>query len=161
MGHQTRAPHPAPISTLPEVVRQVAELPHLSMAELTQRWQVVMGTDVPHANKRTLIQHLAYRLQELAYGGLAPETQAQLAEIYTQAGCPARMRGRDRQERPAAMPGTTLVREWRGATYQVTVCAQGYAYQGRLYRSLSAIAREITGTRCSGPAFFGVKERAR
>ena len=98
---------------------------------------------------------LAYRVQELAYGGLKPETLARLDALGEQFDggkvSVRRMRGDDR---PIA--GTQLIREYQGVEHVVTVMRDGYDYQGRPYQSLSAIARHITGTRWNGRVFFGL-----
>jgi hypothetical protein len=98
----------------------------------------------------------AYRIQELAYGGLKPETQARLEALGEQFDggkiTVRRMRGDDK---PIA--GTQLIREYQGIEHVVTVTRAGYEYQGRPYQSLSAIARAITGTRWNGRVFFGLR----
>jgi DUF2924 family protein len=93
-------------------------------------------------------------MQELARGGLRPEPQRQLRRIaqqFKETGA-ATVRAR-----PELRPGTRLVREWQGRTYDVLVVDDGFSWQGTRYRSLSAIARKITGTAWSGPLFFGLK----
>jgi hypothetical protein len=93
-------------------------------------------------------------MQELALGGLRPEPQRQLLRIaqqFKETGA-ATIRAR-----PELKPGTRLVREWQGRTYDVLVLDEGFSWQGTRYRSLSAIARKITGTAWSGPLFFGLK----
>jgi hypothetical protein len=93
-------------------------------------------------------------MQELARGGLHPEPQGALLRIareFKETGAATIC------TRPALKPGTRLVREWRGRTHEVLVLDDGFAWQGRHYRSLSAIARKITGTAWSGPLFFGLK----
>ena len=100
----------------------------------------------------------AYRVQEIAYGGLKPETVQRLEALGEQldGGNPAlrRIRGDD-------MPiiGTRLIREYQGVEHSVTVLHDGFEYQGRPYQSLSSIARAITGTRWNGWLFFGLKNR--
>jgi hypothetical protein len=101
-----------------------------------------------------LVQAVAYRMQEVARGGLRPEPQRQLLRIaqqFKETGA-ATIRAR-----PELKPGTRLVREWQGRTYDVLVLDDGFSWQGTRYRSLSAIARKITGTAWSGPLFFGLK----
>ena len=94
-----------------------------------------------------------YRIQEEAYGGLDRETRRRLREIAAAAD-----RGERRPIGAAPLrPGTALTREWQGRTHAVNVLAQGFEYQGKPYRSLSEIARVITGTRWSGPKFFGLR----
>ena len=107
----------------------------------------------PGFSRNYLISRLAYRIQELAYGGLKPSTRAKL-ESLADALDPkaARMRVVN-----GPVVGTQLIREWRGTEHRVTVLANGFEWQGRRYRSLSAIARGITGTRWNGPLFFGLR----
>ena len=108
-----------------------------------------------------LESRLAYRIQELAYGGLKHETIERLEALAEGLnGNNAPMRRRRGMSRPIA--GTMLVREWQGAEHRITVLNDGYEYQGRAYKSLSAIARTITGTRWNGWVFWGLKnQRAR
>ena len=109
-------------------------------------------------NRRYLESRLAYRIQELAYGGLKPETVRRLEALGEQFADRNVTRRRIRHD---AMPiaGTRLLREWQGVEHTVTVLAEGYEWQGRPYRSLSAIARAITGTRWNGLVFFGLKSQ--
>ena len=101
---------------------------------------------------------IAYRIQELAYGGLKPETIRRLEILGEQYDSDNVTTRRIRHDaRPVA--GTRLVREYRGVEHTVTVLADGYEWQGRPYRSLSAIARAITGTRWNGLVFFGIKRQ--
>jgi hypothetical protein len=93
-------------------------------------------------------------MQELALGGLRPPRQRQLRQFAQQLN--ESQEGRIRR-RPELKPGTRLVREWQGRTYEVLVLDDGLSWQGTSYRSLSALARKITGTAWSGPLFFGLK----
>ena len=103
-----------------------------------------------------LTRAIAYRLQEKAFGGLKPSTQRMLAEFaYDGANGSAAVRSR------ILRPGAVLVREWRGISHQVSVLEKGLSFRGKRYRSLSEVAREITGTRWSGPLFFGLKRSQR
>jgi hypothetical protein len=107
-----------------------------------------------HFSRELLVRAVAYRMQELARGGLRPEPQRQLRRIaqqFKETGA-ATVRAR-----PELRPGTRLVREWQGRTYDVLVVDNGFSWQDTRYRSLSAIARKITGTAWSGPLFFGLK----
>jgi Protein of unknown function (DUF2924) len=93
-------------------------------------------------------------MQEVALGGLHPQPQRQLRQIarqFKQTG-QATIRAR-----PELKPGTRLMREWQGRTYDVLVLDDGFSWQNTRYRSLSAIARKITGTAWSGPLFFGLR----
>lgn len=138
------------------VMAQVAALPDKSTAELKRMWQDLFGTAAPPYNRAFLIKRLAYRLQELAFGGLSEETEERLDSLARDAvyADPARMRRRV-VNRPVV--GTRLMREWQGVEHHVTVLDNGFEYQGRRYKSLSVIARTITGTRWSGPRFFGLR----
>ena len=119
----------------------------------------VRQSNFPPYNRRFLEHRLAYRIQELAYGGLKPETLRRLRALAKEldGGDPERRRRRPSQDRPIA--GTRLIREWQGVEHCVTVRDEGFEYQGRPYQSLSAIARSITGTRWNGWLFFGLKNR--
>ena len=127
----------------------------LDIGELRQQWRGLYKTQAPrHFSRELLVRAVAYRMQELARGGLRPEPQRQLRRIAQQfkktgdATMPARAE---------LKPGTRLMREWQGRTYDVLVLDGGFSWQGTRYRSLSAIARKITGTAWSGPLFFGLK----
>ena len=133
----------------------LARLPELDLGELRQQWRALYKADAPpHLSSELLVRAVAYRMQEAALGGLRPERQRQLRHFAQQ----LKESGEGRiRSRPALKPGTRLVREWRGRTYEVLVLDDGFSWQGTHYRSLSAIARKITGTAWSGPLFFGLK----
>jgi hypothetical protein len=139
------------------VIGQVAALKTTPTRELKAKWRELFGTEPPLYNRRFLESRLAYRIQELAYGGLKPETVARLEAIAEDldGGDPDRRRRRAAQDRPIA--GTRLIREWQGVEHCVTVRDEDFEYQGRPYKSLSAVARAITGTRWNGLIFFGLK----
>jgi hypothetical protein len=140
------------------VLARVAALKALPIAKLKEQWRDLFETEPPPYNRRFLEHRLAYRIQELAYGGLKPETLTRLRALAEDldGGNPARRR-QPAKDRPIA--GTRLIREWQGVEHCVTVCDDGYEYQGCPYKSLSAIARAITGTRWNGLMFFGLKNR--
>jgi Protein of unknown function (DUF2924) len=102
-----------------------------------------------------MVPFLAYRIQENRYGGLKPSTRAELRRIVRNLGKDA---SNGQLSRPRMKPGTRLYRRWRGETHEVVVTDSGFEYRGAAYQSLSEIARKITGTRWSGPAFFGLKK---
>jgi hypothetical protein len=137
---------------------RLAALKTTATPELKQQWRDLFGKEPPPYNRRFLESRLGYRIQELAYGGLKPETLARLEKLGEQfdGGKVAvrRIRGDDK---PIA--GTRLIREFQGVEHTVTVLQDGYDYQGRPYQSLSAIARAITGTRWNGWVFFGLKNK--
>ena len=103
-----------------------------------------------------MIPFLAYKIQERAHGGLGPRTRAELRRIARGLERPPGSAEPRTQRR--IKPGTRLVRQWRGETHEVAVGESGFEYRGTDYRSLSEIARKITGTRWSGPAFFGLND---
>jgi Protein of unknown function (DUF2924) len=139
----------------------VAALKALPIRQLKEQWRQLFEREPPPFNRAYLESRLAYRIQELAYGGLKPDTikrlQALADELEQEAAGPRRQRS---QSRPTA--GTQLVRDWRGIEHRITVTEEGFQHEGKPYKSLSAIARAITGTRWNGLVFFGLKsQRAR
>ncbi len=147
-------------TTPPSVAAQVARLHSLSMPEIKALWQKLFGRETPTHNRQFLERRLAYKLQEDAFRTVDPsllERNRRRIETLVETGKNPR---RDRDYHPVA--GTVLTREYRGVVHQVVATADGqYDYEGRSYRSLSMIAREITGTRWSGPLFFGLKAPAK
>jgi Protein of unknown function (DUF2924) len=142
------------------VLAQIGALKSMPSTGLKARWRELFDTEPPPYSRRFLESRLAYRIQELAFGGLEPETIERLAALAEGLGGKGTRRARSAQERP--ITGTRLIREWQGVEHSVTVRDDGYEYQGRPYKSLSAIARLITGTRWNGWIFFGLKsQRAR
>jgi DUF2924 family protein len=139
------------------VLAQIAALKSMDAKALKARWRELFGTEPPPYNRRFLESRLVYRVQELAYGGLRPETLERLAALAEQIDGKSTRRARSANDRPIA--GTRLVREWDGVEHSVTVRDDGYEYQGRPYKTLSGIAREITGTRWNGWVFFGLKNQ--
>jgi hypothetical protein len=134
----------------------LARLPELTFSELRQQWRALYKSDAsPHLSRELLLRAVAYRLQEVAFGGLRPERQRQLRQIARQFNQTGEIGRRARLELKS---GTRLVREWRGRTYEVLVLDDGFSWQGTHYPSLSAVARKITGTPWSGPVFFGLKQ---
>ena len=140
------------------VIAKIAALKTAPMPALKTMWRDLFDAAPPPYNRRFLESRLAYRIQELAYGGLKPETIERLEALAENLGDsePATRRRRG-TERPVI--GTRLIREWQGIEHCVTVRNEGYEYQGRPYKSLSAIARGITGPRWNGWIFFGLKNQ--
>jgi hypothetical protein len=150
-GTRTEASAPDPL------IERIAALEALRIEQLRSRWVEVYGKPPPPSSHRQfLVRGLAHRLQENALGGLAPAQRRRLADLAarlerdpkTALSVPLRIK-----------PGTRLIRAWSGERHQVTVLEHGFEYRGERYRSLSAIARSITGASWSGPAFFGLKTR--
>jgi hypothetical protein len=137
------------------VLARLAELKTMEIVALKAMWRDLFVAEPPPYNRKFLESRLAYRIQELAYGGLKPETLKRLAELA------AELELRGSRARSGNMPvaGTRLLREWQGVQHMATVLADGFEYQGRPYKSLSAIARTITGTRWNGWLFFGLRSQ--
>lgn len=137
------------------VVARVAALKAASTPELKQMWRELFNQEPPPFNRRFLETRLAYRIQELAYGGLKRESLKRLELLGQQLdGGKQEVRRRRLDNRPIA--GTRLIREWQGTSCEVVVGVEHFDYQGRRYKSLSSIARAITGTNRNGWAFFGL-----
>ena len=137
---------------------RLAALKNATTPDLKAQWRELFDSEPPPFNRRYLESRLAYRIQELAYGGLKPETIRRLERLGEELDGGDRSRRRIRAD---MMPiaGTRLIREWQGVEHIVTVTGDGFEWQGRPYKSLSAIARVITGTRWNGWVFFGLKNR--
>jgi hypothetical protein len=134
----------------------LARLPELALSELRQQWRALYKSEAsPHLSRELLLRAVAYRLQEVALGGLRPDRQRELRQIAQQFNQTGEIR---RHARLELKSGTRLVREWQGRTYEVLVLDDGFSWQGTDYASLSAVARAITGTPWSGPLFFGLKQ---
>lgn len=139
---------------------RLAALKTTPTPELKQQWRELFETDPPPFNRRYLESRLAYRIQELAYGGLKPETIRRLEALGEQLDGGNITTRRIRADLKP-ITGTRLIREWQGIEHAVTVTVDGFEWQGRPYKSLSAIARAITGTRWNGWIFFGLKNQRR
>lgn len=138
------------------VLSQLADLKSATADVLKARWRELFDTEPPAYNRRFLENRLAYRIQELAFGGLSRDTQDRLKAMAKQY---ANQEPTERKIRPALRPiaGTKLIREWQGVEYCVTVRLNDFEYLGQPYKSLSSVAREITGTKWNGWVFFGLK----
>lgn len=135
-------------------------------ADLKRLYHELYGKDGPPYNRAYLVKRLAYRLQELCYGGLADSARFTMRVVLQDIGADElaspRPRGRNakhRRNNDSLVAGTRLIRDWQGTRHEVTVLPDGYEYAGRRYRSLSAIARAVTGTQWNGPAFFGLRSK--
>jgi hypothetical protein len=136
-----------------ELAGMLQALPALTPDELRKEWRRLYRSQPPRLSRDLLVRAIAYRIQELRYGGLGKATSRKLAALVQarRSDCDIALDGAQR-----IRAGARLVREWNGRTHTVTVEEEGFTYAGRNYRSLSAIAREITGARWSGPRFFGL-----
>ena len=137
------------------VAKQLAALTRMNAAALRTLWRETFGRPHPaYVHKDFLVRALAYHVQEKAYGGLKPVVRRRLLQLAKDVQAGARIA---LFETPRIKPGTRLVRGWRADTHVVTVLEGEFEYRNKRYGSLSEIARLITGTRWSGPAFFGLK----
>jgi hypothetical protein len=143
--------------TQPAIPR-LSKLSTAERAELLAIWSATLGKAPKfRASRELLASALAWQLQERKFGGLKPATKRKLRVL-------ARAQERRKPsiplpQPPNLRPGTAIIKQWRGAQHMVMVLADGFQHQGKVYRSLSQLAREITGTRWNGPAFFGLREK--
>jgi len=137
----------------------IRRLPTVGRDELLKLWQENFGRPASPGLRRSLIPPvLAYRIQERAYGGLDPESERRLRESV---GDPKPQREKKMEGARAFKPGTRILREWKGQTHEVLITSSGFEYKGETFRTLSPIAKRITGTHWSGSAFFGTKRGSR
>ena len=133
----------------------LSRLPQLDLVELRELWRhLYKSAASPRLSRELLARAVAYRIQEVASGGPRLELQRRLRQLALELQQTGQLR-----IRPRLKPGTRLVREWRGGSYEVLVLDDGFSWHGTHYRSLSAIARQITGTAWSGPLFFGLRSK--
>lgn len=152
-----------------DIIRTIAEMKEMTVAELRDKYREVFDVETTVTNKTHLWKKIAYRLQEIKHGGLSPEAKARLEELGKEA--PERLFGKRKQNvkasassNIAALPrdprippvGTIINRNHQGVEHCVVVLENGFEYEGRTYKSLSAIARKITGTGWNGFGFFGL-----
>jgi hypothetical protein len=135
------------MADLQRISEKVRSIPEMTRVELAAEWEARFGAPAPAKVRAELMRPvLIYRIQENTYGLSAP-------------------RGKSRRRDTAVAnsqrfkTGTKIIREWRGKVYEVAVTPEGYVYSGEVYKSLSPIAFRITGTKWSGPAFFGTKPK--
>lgn len=129
---------------------QLARLPEMEMSDLSTLWNSIFDLPPHNKNKVLMIRKIAWRLQELAYGGLSEESQNKIRTVHV----PDRTKKLKKTLPPV---GTILEREHGGETHRVTVLKDGFEYRHCKYKSLTKIATNITGTKWSGPRFFGLQ----
>jgi hypothetical protein len=151
-----------------DLATEIAALPRLRVSELRAKFASVFGEPTPSHNKVWLVKRIAWRLQALAEGGLSERARRRVAELVQEADLrlSAPPDGPAPSEPPAPVrwpadarlprPGTILTRRYKGRTLTVEVLDHGFAYEGQVYRSLSAVAKAVTGSHCSGLFFFGL-----
>jgi hypothetical protein len=139
-----------------QISAKVKELPKLRTQELKELWQQLFAKPPhPRLRRELMIPILAYQIQQNAYGGLKPSTRKRLERLALEL---ERNPKADLQSTPQIKTGTKMIRHWQGQRHEVLASEGGFDYRGQRYRSLSEIARKITGTRWSGPLFFGLKQ---
>ncbi len=137
---------------------RIAALPALNKDQLLLLWRENFSKAPPlKLRKELMIPILAYRIQEKEYGGLSQSAQKRLREIAKSIASEKRSQ---KEIPPGSEKGTRLLRSWHGEVHEVIATDSGYVYRGITFSSLSKIAREITGTQWSGPAFFGTRKKA-
>ena len=137
------------------IAAQVAALPRLPMQELWVLWDRYFPRRPERPNRDFLASRIAYKLQEQAFGGLAAETRRRLEAIGAKH---SKIKVRAKPRETSFAPGTVLLREWGEREHRVAVTAEGlFDYEGRSFKSLTAVARHITGTQWNGPLFFGLR----
>jgi len=138
--------------------QEIQKLLTLDVTALRRKWAALFSADPsPRLGRMFMVRTIAYGLQEMAVGGLKPSVLRVLDRVCDTIG----QTSQKAIPRPRASAGTLLIREWRGVKHRVTVLDHDVVYRGRRYKSLSEVARAITGTHWSGPLFFGLKNRAK
>jgi hypothetical protein len=142
------------------VLARVVALKRMPVNDLKAEWRALFGTDAPNNSRSFLELRMAHRLQELTCGGVVRETAKLLIGLADEVqGKPGRKSMIADSRNPVV--GTRLLREWDGIEHTVTVMKDGFDWQGRKFKSLSAVARTITGTQWNGYRFFGLREGRR
>ena len=142
------------------VLAQLAGLGSMTVNELKTKWEALFAAAAPNNSRAYLELRLAYRIQELTYGGLTRETRRTLDLLADEVEGKIGRKTIIADSRNPVV-GTRLLREWDGVEHTVTVMKDGFDWQGRRFKSLSAVARAITGTQWNGYRFFGLREARR
>ncbi len=158
------------------VIRRIHALRQMTVGELRIEWQKLYGTPTRSRNRDYLWKRLAWRAQELVHGGLSDRARDRIEELALEGfvrartpnftapvADPAPVPSSVRSDRDPRIPsaGTVLTRQYHGNEIRVLVLDDGFEWDGRHYRSLSAVARAVTGQRWNGPLFFGLRQRKR
>ena len=148
------------MTTQDPILARLAALKLMSVNDLKAEWQALFDAPAPNNSRTFLEGRLAYRIQELTYGGPDKQTRRLLDLLADEIGGTLTRKAQIADPRNPVV-GTTLIREWDGTAHTVTVLKDGFDWGGQRYKSLSAVARAITGTRWNGYRFFGLRERKR
>jgi hypothetical protein len=136
-----------------ELSQRIASLNESTAQQLRDEWRRLYRGQPPRLSRDLLVRTIAYRMQELAYGGLSKATQRKLDALTKELEAKGSI---VITPDSSLRPGTRLVREWGGRTHTVVVSEGGFEYAGKAFRSLTKIAHAITGAHWSGPRFFGL-----
>ena len=148
------------MTTHEPILARLAALKAMSVNELKAEWQALFDAPATNNSRNFLEGRLAYRIQELTYGGPDKQTRRLLDLLADEVEGTLTRKAQIADPRNPVV-GTKLIREWDGIAHTVTVLREGFDWDGRRYKSLSAVARAITGTRWNGYRFFGLRERKR
>ena len=148
------------MTTHEPILARLAALKAMSVNELKTEWQALYDAPAPNNSRNFLEGRLAYRIQELTYGGPDKQTRRLLDLLADEVEGTLTRKAQIADPRNPVV-GTKLIREWDGVAHTVTVLREGFDWDGQRYKSLSAVARAITGTRWNGYRFFGLRERKR
>jgi hypothetical protein len=138
------------------IIAQVAGLKSMSTQALKNKWKELHESDPPSLNRVYLESRLAYRLQELAYGGINKKTEQHLRELQEEILDNKPHANNDAYRPPV---GAILVREHHGVEHRVKVLRDGFEYEGKIFKSLSSVATKIAGVKWNGPMFFGLRRK--
>jgi hypothetical protein len=142
------------------ILARLAALKAMSVKDLKARWQELFDAPAPNNSRNFLEGRLAYRIQELTYGGPDKQTRRLLDLLADEVEGTLTRKAQIADPRNPVV-GTKLIRAWNGVAHTVTVLREGFDWEGRRYKSLSAVARAITGTRWNGYRFFGLRAATR
>ena len=150
--------HPQKHNQSPQIAEQLEALQSMDLIALRDEWRKLKGSEPPRLSRDQMLRAVAYALQMQAFGELSASTIKKLEASIGELGevMPA-----DEPTRRDLSAGARLVREWHGRTHSVEVLRQGFLFEGKVYRSLSEIARYITSSHWSGPRFFGLTKKRR
>ena len=148
------------MTTQDPILARLAALKSMSVNDLKAEWQALFNAPAPNNSRTSLESRLAYRIQELTYGGPDKQTRRLLDLLADEVEGTLTRKAQIADPRNPVV-GTKLIREWDGTAHTVTVLKEGFEWGDQRYKSLSAVARAITGTRWNGYRFFGLRERKR
>ncbi|MBO7453855.1 MAG: DUF2924 domain-containing protein [Alphaproteobacteria bacterium] len=135
------------------IIKQIIALQSMDENSLRNMWDKFFDYKPEVSSRQHMISKIAYKIQELAYGGVDPDTEEKIREQAKKTS----LKNQKKKKKFQPQIGTKIVKEYHDKTYEVLVVNDGFAYEGNVFKSLSAIANKITGTKWNGLKFFGVK----